>query len=279
MPKLLTPAGLESYARDGFVSPVRALSAERARAYRARLEASERQLGGAFTGLYTQKPHLLFTWLDELVREPAVLDAIEDLLGPDLLLWSTEFFIKNPGDGRFVTWHRDDTYWHIEPATQATAWIALDDVPLESGPVRYIPGSHRDPRLPIVSRPDPYNMLISGQIAQNVPAERAVDAVLAAGEMAIHDTGTLHESAPNRWTDRRVGIAARFIPTRVRSLRARESALLVRGADRHGHFDPETPPDVDLSPAARAVHAAAVEKRLRNMHGDTLGHAARPLQA
>ncbi|MEI7870690.1 MAG: phytanoyl-CoA dioxygenase family protein [Alphaproteobacteria bacterium] len=275
MPKALTCEELDRYMRDGFVFPLRAMPADRARAYRARLEASECAVGGAFTGTLTQKPHLLFTWLDELAREPAILDAIEDLIGPDLLLWSTEFFIKNPGDGRFVTWHQDDTYWHIEPTTQATAWIALDDVPLSSGPVRYLPGSHRDERLPVVNRPGPDNMLISGQIAQNVDSGRAVDAVLAAGEMAIHHTGTLHESAPNRSTGRRVGIAARFVPTAVRSLKGRESALLVRGSDRYGHFDHEPRPAADLDAAARAAHVAAVEKRLRNMHGD----AARALHS
>ena len=275
MPKSLTIDEMNRYERDGFVFPLRVLPAERARAYRARLEASEQAIGGAFVGIYTQKPHLLFTWLDELVREPAILDVVEDLIGPDLLLWSTEFFIKNPGDGRFVTWHQDDTYWHIEPTTQVTAWIALDDVPLASGPVRYLPGSHCDARLPIVNQPSPDNMLISGQIAQNVDSGRAIDAVLAAGEMAIHHTGTLHESAPNRWTDRRVGIAARFVPTSVRSLKGRESALLVRGTDRHGHFDHEARPAADLAGAARAAHAEAVEKRLRNMHGD----AARALQS
>lgn len=268
MPKSLTVEQLACYARDGFVFPLRVLPADRARAYRARLEASERAVGGAFTGLNTQKPHLLFAWLDELVREPAILDVVEDLIGPDLLLWSTEFFIKNPGDGRFVTWHQDDTYWHIEPTTQATVWIALDDVPLASGPVRYLPGSHRDERLPIVKRPSPDNMLISGQIAQNVDAGRAVDAVLAAGEMAIHHTGTLHESAPNRSAGRRIGIAARFVPPSVRSLKGRESALLVRGADRYGYFDHESGPVSDLDAAACAAHAEAVGKRLRNMHGE-----------
>jgi non-heme Fe2+,alpha-ketoglutarate-dependent halogenase len=269
----LTVDQLARYERDGFLFPLRAMPAEKARDYRGRLEASERELGGAFTGIYTQKPHLLFTWFDELVREPASLDAVESMIGPDLLLWSTEFFIKNPGDGRFVTWHQDDTYWHIEPVTQATVWIALDDVPLESGPVRYVRGSHRDPRLPIANRPGPDNMLISGQIAQNVDVARAVDAVLAAGEMSIHHTGTLHESAPNRWTDRRVGIAARFVPPNVRSLKGRESALLVRGADRHGHFDHEPRPAVDLDAAARAAHGEAVDKRLRNMHGEDTARA------
>jgi non-heme Fe2+,alpha-ketoglutarate-dependent halogenase len=281
MARTLTAEQLGRYERDGFLFPLRAMAADRARGYRARLEASERALGGAFTGIYTQKPHLLFTWFDELVREPGVLDVVESLIGPNLLLWSTEFFIKNPGDGRFVTWHQDDTYWNIEPVTQATVWIALDDVPLESGPVRYIRGSHRDPRLPVVNDPGPDNMLISGQIAQNVDTSRAVDAVLAAGEISAHHTGTLHESAPNRWTDRRVGVAARFIPPEVKSLKGRESALLVRGEDRHGNWDHEKQPDVDLSPAARAEHAAAVDKRLRNMHGANHGveDTARALHA
>lgn len=264
----------ERYETDGFEFPIRALTAEKAAYYRAKLEASQATLGGKFQGLYTQKPHLLFTWLAELVREPAVLDLAQQVVGPDILLWSTEFFIKAPGDERFVPWHVDDTYWHIEPEIQTTVWIALSDVAADNGPLRYIPGSHRAPRLPIETKASEKNMLISGQSAVGVDESVAVDVLLRAGEVSVHDSRTLHASGRNTGADFRIGIAARYLATSVRSLTTRESASLVRGVDTHHHFDPEPAPVADLDEAARAAHAVAADLRLRNMYGAR--HADQP---
>lgn len=266
----MTGLGAEDLARydaDGYLFPVRVTSGARAAGYRAQFEESERAMGGRLAGGYAQKLHLLFRWADELVREPALLDAIESILGPDLLLWSTELFAKDPGDGRFVSWHADDTYWHFEPLLAVNAWIALADAPLEAGPLRYVRGSHRDPTPAVRNAPSALNMLQSGQIAQGVDESRAVDVVLAAGEAAFHQPRTLHGSLPNRGRDRRIGLAARYIPTRVRQLGARETAMLVRGADRHGHFDLEPRPCADLDAAARAAHRDAVERRMANFRG------------
>jgi len=262
---LSTP--LQTYDADGYTFPLRVIDGAKAASYRRRLEISQAALGGRFSGVYTQKPHVLFTWLAELASEPAVLDLVERIVGPDILLWSTEFFIKQPGDGRYVPWHVDDTYWHIEPLIQTTVWIALSDVGLDNGPLRYIKGSHLEARRPIVSAPSEDNMLISGQMAQNIDETNAVDVLLQAGEASIHDSRTLHASDRNTGIDPRIGIAARYIATSVRSTALRESALLVRGTDHHRHFDPEPFPVADLDDAARAAHAHAVELRNRNMYG------------
>ncbi len=259
---------LKHYERDGYAFPIRVIDTDKAASYRRRLEASQAELGGRFSGIYTQKPHVLFTWLAELAREPAVLDLVERIVGPDILLWSTEFFIKQPGDGRYVPWHVDDTYWHIEPEIQTTVWIALSDVAIANGPLRYIAGSHQEARKPVVNAPSADNMLISGQMAQGVDESRAVDVLLRAGEASIHDSRALHASGRNTGTDARIGVAARYIATSVRSTAKRESAMLVRGTDRFNHFDHEPHPQADLDAAARAAHAHAVELRNRNMYGD-----------
>lgn len=257
----------ERYETDGFQFPIRALSAEKAAYYRRKLEASQEALGGKFQGLYTQKPHLLFTWLAELVREPAILDLAQQVVGPDILLWSTEFFIKASGDERFVPWHVDNTYWHIEPQIQVTVWIALSDVNADNGPLRYIPGSHRTAALEVETRASEKNMLISGQVAKGVDESRAVDVLLRAGEVSVHDSRTLHASGINTGWDSRVGVAARYLATSVRSLTQRESASLVRGTDTFNYFDHEPAPVGDLDEAARAAHAKAADMRLRNMYG------------
>ncbi|GAA5236282.1 phytanoyl-CoA dioxygenase family protein [Verticiella sediminum] len=267
IPDQSAPPLSRRYQELGFEFPIAALSREAAQRYRTRLETSMEAVGGRFKGIYTQKPHLLFKWLAELASEPAILDVVERVIGPDILLWSTEFFIKEPGDERFVPWHVDDTYWHIEPEIQTTVWIALSDVKLENGPLRYIPGSHRQSPLPVATQASPENMLISGQMAQGVDESVAVDVVLQAGEIAVHDSKTLHASGKNTGMDRRIGIAARYLSPQVRSLSSRESALLVRGTDRYGHFDPEPWPAADLDEAARKAHAIAAERRLVNMYG------------
>jgi non-heme Fe2+,alpha-ketoglutarate-dependent halogenase len=258
------------YARDGYAFPIRAFDAERALFYRRQLEASQEALGGRFEGRFTLKPHLLFPWLTQLATEPTVLDLAAQVIGEDMLLWSTEFFIKQPGDERFVSWHVDDTYWNIAPVEQVTVWIALSDIGPENGPLRYVPGSHIEERLPVVTDESEGNMLISGQYAQGVDESRAVDVLLHAGEVALHDGRTLHASSKNTGTDARIGIAARFVPTQVRCNATRESAMLVRGSDRFQHFEHEARPVAERDVPAQEAHARAVDLRMKAMYSSQM---------
>jgi hypothetical protein len=121
---MLSSEAVTRYRRDGFYFPIRVLSPEEARGYRARLEAVERANRGPLGGRLRQKSHLLFTWLNELIRHPRILDAVEDLLGPDLLCWSSSFFIKEARDPAFVSWHQDSTYWGLSEPDVVTAWVA-----------------------------------------------------------------------------------------------------------------------------------------------------------
>lgn len=267
---MLQTDALAHYARDGYAFPIRAIEADRALFYRRRLEASQQALGGRFEGRFTLKPHLLFPWLTELATEPVVLDLAARVIGEDMLLWSTEFFIKQPGDERFVSWHVDDTYWNIDPVEQVTVWIALSDIGPENGPLRYIPGSHREERLPVATDESAGNMLISGQTAQGVDESRAVNVLLRAGEVALHDGRTLHASGKNTGADARIGIAARFVPTHVRCTATRESALLVRGTDRFQHFDHEPRPVAERDAAAVEAHARAVDLRMKAMYSSRM---------
>ncbi|MGE0153535.1 MAG: phytanoyl-CoA dioxygenase family protein [Reyranellaceae bacterium] len=267
MPKLVSDTDIAKYERDGFHFPVRVFPSEKAAYYQQCVAEMRANLGGTISKAHAQKSNLLFKWVDELVHEPLLLDAVEDLIGPNLLLWSTEFFFKDPGDKRFVSWHQDDTYWHLEPAIEVTAWIAVSDVPEQAGPVRFIKGSHTASRYKIVNQPDANNMLQSGQIAQGVNEEDAVSAVLKAGEASFHHTRTLHASRPNTSSFARIGVAARFIPTHVRQLNARESAMLMRGTDQYGYFDLEPRPAADMDAAAVEAHRDAVARHMGNLQG------------
>ena len=148
MPKILTPAQIETFWRDGCVFPIRVMSTDDALAIRTQLEAFERQAGGPLKGDLRHKSHLLFPWLDEVVHNARIVDAIEDLYGPDLLCWTTNFFIKEANNPAFVSWHQDSTYWGLDKPDVVTAWVALTPSNTSNGAMGFIPGTH-------TARPDP----------------------------------------------------------------------------------------------------------------------------
>jgi non-heme Fe2+,alpha-ketoglutarate-dependent halogenase len=258
----LSPDAVARYRRDGFFFPIRVFSPAEARAYRGRLEDVERAHRG-LGGELRHKGHLLFTWLNELIRDPRILDAVEDVLGPDLLCWSSSFFIKEAGDPAFVSWHQDSTYWGLSEPDVVTAWVAFSESSIESGAMRMIPGTHTEQ----VAHRDtfaPDNLLSRGQeVMVEVDEARAVDVVLHPGEMSLHHVRMFHGSPPNRSADRRIGYAIRYIPTRVRQIAdgPRDTATLVRGVDAYHHFDPEEAPAADLDPAARSHHAEIMKRQ------------------
>lgn len=266
MPKLLTADQVSGYRRDGFHFPVRAISVAEARAYRDRLEEQERALGGPLTGSMRHKVHLLFTWANELARHPKILDAVEDVIGPDILCWSTTFFTKEANSPSFVSWHQDATYWGLSTDDVITAWVAFADAPVESGAMKFWPGSHLKNQLEHRDTFAADNLLTRGQeIAVEVPAAEGVDVTLKAGEMSLHHVLLVHGSGPNTTGDRRIGYAIRYIPPHVRQLKVRDSAMLVRGRDSHGNFDPHA----DLDAAALAAHRDAVERSAKALYAGT----------
>ncbi|MBV8090436.1 MAG: phytanoyl-CoA dioxygenase family protein [Alphaproteobacteria bacterium] len=115
MPKVLSDSAMAQSHRDGVYFPIPDLSFDEAAFYRSCLEAFERSQGWPRRGAMMFKTHLLFTWVDQLIRTPAILDAVEDILGPNLLAWNTHWFVKEPGDRRYVGWHQDKTYWDLGP--------------------------------------------------------------------------------------------------------------------------------------------------------------------
>jgi phytanoyl-CoA dioxygenase PhyH len=270
MGKRLSAEAIARYERDGYHFPVRVLSAEEAGQYRDRLERAERDLGGPLRGVYRIKPHLLFTWLADLVRRPALLDAVEDVIGPDILCWNTSFFTKEARSPGFVSWHQDATYWGLSEPDVVTAWVAFTDSTHENGNMRVVPGSHRAP-VPHVDTFHPDNLLSRGQeISVDVDERRAADIVLQAGEMSLHHVLIVHGSGANPSGDRRIGFAIRYIPTRVRQTAGpRDSATLVRGRDVFGHFDPEPRPDADLDPAMLALHAEISDRQAQILYRGT----------
>jgi non-haem Fe2+, alpha-ketoglutarate-dependent halogenase len=255
----LSPQNVRQYAQDGYLAPIRVFSREHAEDYRQRLEAVEASARLPAGGLRS-KSNLLLTWVDEIVRHPNVLDAVEGLIGPDILVWGTSFFIKEPSNKSFVAWHQDLTYWGLEPDTIVTAWIALSESRSQNGAMRVIPGTHTLKIIPHRDTFSPDSLLSRGQeISVDVDEGKAVTLELEPGEMSLHHVKLIHGSQPNPSAQRRIGLAIRYLPPRVRQTAGTvDSAMLVRGVDAFGHFRSEQRPVCDLSDAAIAHHAQIV---------------------
>ena len=191
-----------------------------------------------------------------MVRNAAILDAVEDVLGSNLLCWNTNFFIKEAGDPGFVSWHQDSTYWGLSEPDVVTAWLALTPASEASGAMQMIPGSHTLDQVAHNDTFDENNLLTRGQeIAVEVNEDEAQLIELEPGEMSLHHVRIFHASAPNRSPERRIGMAIRYIPTHVRQVVGEsDSAALVRGVDDYGHFEPEPRPQGDLDPDMLALH-------------------------
>jgi len=255
--KSLTEAAVRQYQEQGYLSPIRVMSADQAGTLRRQLEDFEAG-AGVLSGKLRQKSHLLFTWLNDLIRQDAILDAVEDIIGPDILCRGSSFFIKETRNPGFVSWHQDSTYWGLDPANVITAWIAFSDSTPENGAMEAIPATHKMDQIPHNDTFRPENLLSRGQeVMVDVDPAQAVTLELKAGEMSLHHVRLIHGSAPNPSDKRRIGFAIRYIPTYVRQIAGtHDSATLVRGVDRHGNFELEQRPDADMSPSALAHHAA-----------------------
>jgi non-haem Fe2+, alpha-ketoglutarate-dependent halogenase len=259
--KSLSEAAVRQYRELGYYAPIPVFSRADAGELRRRLEAFE-AAGDGMQGPVRHKPHLLFTWLNDLVRHPRILDAVEDIIGPDILCWGTSFFTKEAHNPGYVSWHQDSTYWGLEPPDIITAWVAFTDSTAANGAMRVIPGTHLFDQAPHRDTFAADNLLSRGQeIEVDVDERQAAMLELAAGEMSLHHVRLIHGSDPNPSDDRRIGFAIRYIPTYVRQIAgSADSATLVRGEDRHHHFEHEQRPDADMSPAAIAHHAAVTSR-------------------
>ncbi len=249
-----------TYHRDGFVSPVRVMTEADAALLRGEMEAVEARRGRLH---YLDKPHMLLPFVDRLVRHSAILDHVQSLIGPDILLWDCSFIVKEPGDAKKVSWHQDVTYWGLAPVEGiVSTWLALSPATVESGCMRMIPGSHSGRAQHRDTHADD-NILSRGQeLVVAIDEAAAVSTVLAPGEMSLHHGLVFHASQPNRSADRRIGFNAQYIAPHVRqTVGPHDSAVLVCGRDGFGHFEDEPRPTAEWEPAAVAMRDALSKRR------------------
>lgn len=266
----LNQSEIDAFRRDGYYAPVDVFSVEEARGWRADLEAFERTLPtGPVSAENRRKLHVRCPWARDLVGDPRLLDVMESLLGPDLLVFTSTFFIKEPQTDAITAWHQDATFFGLQPYEHVTAWVALSEASIEAGCMEFIPGSHRWGQLAhgLAATPGTINAG-ARSISQPMDTSKAIFAPVKTGQVSLHHTLIAHNSPPNRSNDRRIGFGISYIPTHCRHGGSkRMSATLVRGVDRYGHFDLEDDPR-KLGPAEQAQAHARAYGLYRECHAE-----------
>ena len=257
MPKFLSRQQVDQYREQGFLAPIDVISEQEAGDYLQRLQAAEAAYADELNAQNRNNPHLAFGFLDQLVHHPVIMDAVEDLIGPDFALWGSVLFIKEPQSSHYVSWHQDATYMGLEPQDFVTPWLALSPSNRETGCMSMIPGSHRGAIRPHEETFHEDNILTRGQQIGDVDESLAVDLVLQPGQMSLHHARTIHASRPNRGTERRAGFAIQaYVPAGTRQLIGENLWLPMRG-------DFMQPGFVELQRPRRDMDAEAVEWRRR----------------
>ena len=233
MPRVLTKLQIEQYHDEGFISPIRVISEQEALFIKEELEQVEKEFPEEINSESRNNLHLSFAFLDALAHNKIIVDAIEDLIGPDISLWASVMFIKEPSSKQYVSWHQDATYMGLDSLDFPTPWIALSPSNIETGCMTMIAGSHK---TKIQNHKDTFaenNILTRGQVIQDVDESKAVDLILQPGEMSIHHGAVIHGSQPNNSNQRRIGFSLQsYMPNNVKQIVGRNLWTHVRGQKR-----------------------------------------------
>ena len=237
----MSPELVERYADDGLLFPIRVLTVAEAVRYRDALEQLAQVCGDGYRRRFDNL-HLFFPWAYRLATDEQLLNAVETILGPDLVVDGTLVFYKPPRDSSYASWHQDSVYsgWHLTPSV--SAWIALTPSERSNGCMRAIPGSHKDGLLEHDNVLDDPNLLNrrGERIRMDVDESQAVDIVLQPGEMSLHHTNIVHGSNANGSDGPRIGVIVRFV-TSATTNRDRQ-VMHVRGKADCSHLRLAPPP-------------------------------------
>jgi len=249
MPKRLSAVQIEQYRDQGFLAPIDLMNEADAAELCRNFESLEENCGGDVSERFRIKAHLPFPWLCDLIRDARLLDVIEDIIGPNIRCWGASFFIKKPGDQRFISCYTDNFFYGTRPNQTLTAWVSFNASDLESGCIKFIPGTHKTVAEHEL-RPDPNNMSSNGQTVVDADESAAVDAILRPGQFSLHHESVVHGSSPNLSPNPRVGLSIHYCPPHVHETRFDgATAMLLRGTDTSGNWLPDPEPTADFDPA------------------------------
>jgi ectoine hydroxylase-related dioxygenase (phytanoyl-CoA dioxygenase family) len=254
-PQTLSRQAIDAYNREGYLTPIDCFDAGQAQANRAffdRLMARAATCGWDRYSLISFE--LFCATIRDIITNPAILDVVEDLLGPNFVCFGSHFFCKQPGDVKQITWHQDAPYYELTPSRSLTVWLAIDDVDEENSAMQVIPRSHVHGEIRMVpSRGEEENVLthtVSDPLAYGQP----VTVALKAGQFSVHSDMVLHGSKPNASSRRRCGLAIRYTPVDVRTLTDwNRFSVICRGKDLSGHWCDHPRPTGDRIPVKPAA--------------------------
>lgn len=255
----MTPKNFKSrFENDGYYFPLQVLSSKQAADSKSRLTQIAESEFVANLGNRGQinQLHVVCPFVNKIIRSPAILDAVETILGPDLLVWGTSVFMKPPRSQSFVSWHQDLTYWGLNNDHQVAVWVALGPVNRDNGCMRFIPESHLMGQKAHRDVVDESNILTRGQhVDVEFDPAKAVDVVLEPGQASFHHGHLLHCSGANNTDFPRIGIVINYISTSVYQTGSDlDFAMLVRGEDKHNNFEKIPPPVDEFDKAGLELH-------------------------
>ena len=278
--KALTEEQVASFRHNGFLFPIPALTPDETAYFLAGVERLEAELGCPVAEAdvkwrshgYAHSP-----WFNELIRHPRILDAVEDLIGPDILVWTSTFFIKEAQSKTFAAWHQDGAFFGLDPHEQVCAWVALTDASREAGCMEMLSSTGRPRMLHHEAKGIRNSINRAGQTIVEPFDKRTPTAMaLKAGEFSLHHELAVHRSAPNHAAHRRVGIGLNYLPPHVKvNSPVRLKAMLVRGQDRHGNFELIEPPKAERDAAALKTHQEVSERYRENYKIQVVRHDER----
>ena len=271
--KKLTEQQVAQYWRDGYLFPLDLMSRQEAQIWRQKLEQMEQdyrevKMPRTVNTYKRINAQCVMPFAYELASHPDLLDMVEGILGPDILIYGAEFFIKEAGTPHIVSMHQDLTYWGLGATDNlVTAWIALSEVNVKSGCMQFVAGSHNHQILPHEDTFAENNLLSRGQEIQvEVNDSDKTDIVLTPGQISLHHGRTIHGSLPNSSDDRRIGFVIRYVnPKVMQEVAQKDYAMLVRGADRARHFIHYAPPRTLFAPEHLALYEEMREAQKQAM--------------
>ena len=234
----LSPNQLKQYKDEGFVSPIDFFSKDRAYKIRQEIELIEEKMPEELNKSGRYNAHLISPLLDEVTHDVEILDAVQSLIGKNILVCGTTLFIKNPNEKGFVSFHQDAKYIGLQPHNWVTAWVAITDSNEHNGCMRMWSGSHKDNLKDHDQMFDEGNLLTRGQTVGNVPKEETTPLILKAGQMSLHNPTVVHGSDLNKSNDRSIGFVIQsYIATNVKQVLGKNSVQLARGIDEFNYHE------------------------------------------
>ena len=229
---MLTDKELKNYKDNGYVAPIDVLSLEEVEEIKKEIEHIEKKWPDELVGLGRNNVHYISPVFDQVCHNSKILDAVESIIGKDILVGGTTLFIKDPDNKGFVSWHQDAKYIGFEPYNWVTAWLAITDANEENGCMRMWKGSHKEDLKLHNQKFDDNNLLTRGQTVENVPIEKTTPVILKAGQLSLHHPKIIHGSGLNKSKDRRIGFAIQsYIGSNVDQVLGKIYVQQARGND------------------------------------------------